>query len=320
LQIKPAAVAGSGSILTLPGGTTDFSSTGGTSQVVRQSTAGGALTVSQLAASDLSNGTTGSTSVVLSNTPTLTTPVLGAATGTSLALGTTLTSGQVLTVSGNTATSGYLYSGATSAPTNTTAGDITGTRLILGNVSTSSAFSLFRVSGSVAGTGAAPNTTAYAMYFDAAFTSATNYGWGIASYPQVPATGALTSLADFYAIGSTVTAGGSITTLMGFYVSTSLTSGTNNYGFRCQLAASGTARYCNYSDGTALNLFAGNTRIGGTTSPSYALDVTGDTNTSGVFRSGGTAGLTATKTVRDSAGTGTCTLIFTGGILTGGTC
>lgn len=33
-----------------------------------------------------------------------------------------------------------------------------------------------------------------------------------------------------------------------------------------------------------------------------------------------TAGLSATKTVRDSAGTGTCTLIFTSGVLTGGTC
>ena len=34
----------------------------------------------------------------------------------------------------------------------------------------------------------------------------------------------------------------------------------------------------------------------------------------------GSAGITSTKTVRDSAGTGTCTLIFSGGILTGGTC
>lgn len=34
----------------------------------------------------------------------------------------------------------------------------------------------------------------------------------------------------------------------------------------------------------------------------------------------GNAGITATKTVRDSAGTGNCTLVFTGGILTGGSC
>ena len=34
----------------------------------------------------------------------------------------------------------------------------------------------------------------------------------------------------------------------------------------------------------------------------------------------GSTGVSATKTVRDSAGTGTCTLIFSAGILTGGTC
>jgi hypothetical protein len=34
----------------------------------------------------------------------------------------------------------------------------------------------------------------------------------------------------------------------------------------------------------------------------------------------GSAGITSTKTVWDSAGTGNCTLIFSGGILTGGTC
>lgn len=38
------------------------------------------------------------------------------------------------------------------------------------------------------------------------------------------------------------------------------------------------------------------------------------------FSANGTAGLSVTKTVRDSAGTGTCTLIFTMGLLTGGTC
>lgn len=38
------------------------------------------------------------------------------------------------------------------------------------------------------------------------------------------------------------------------------------------------------------------------------------------FTAGGNAGLSVTKTVRDSAGLGTCTLVFTGGLLTGGTC
>jgi len=55
------------------GGTgANLSATGGTSQVLRQSSVGGNITVSQLAASDLSNGTTGSGAVVLASAPTFT--------------------------------------------------------------------------------------------------------------------------------------------------------------------------------------------------------------------------------------------------------
>lgn len=86
LTVKAAAIAGANT-LTLPAGTTDFSATGGTSQVVKQATAGGAFTVAQLAASDLSNGTTGSGAAVLANTPTLITPVLGVAAASSINFG-----------------------------------------------------------------------------------------------------------------------------------------------------------------------------------------------------------------------------------------
>jgi len=77
--VKPAATAGT-TTLTLPAGTTDFSATGGTSQVVRQSSVGAALTVSQLAASDLSNTTTGTGKVVLDSGPTFSGDVNVAAT------------------------------------------------------------------------------------------------------------------------------------------------------------------------------------------------------------------------------------------------
>ena len=53
LTIKPPAAAGSNT-LTLPAGTTNFSSTGGTSQVVKQTSAGAAFTVGQLAYADIS--------------------------------------------------------------------------------------------------------------------------------------------------------------------------------------------------------------------------------------------------------------------------
>jgi hypothetical protein len=54
ITLNAAAVAGSNT-LTLPAGTTDFSATGGASQVVQQTSSGGALTVGRLACADLSN-------------------------------------------------------------------------------------------------------------------------------------------------------------------------------------------------------------------------------------------------------------------------
>lgn len=68
------------------GGTNaDLSATGGTSQVLKQVSAGAAITVGQLAASDLSNGTTGTGAVVLSGSPTITTAALGSSTATTQA-------------------------------------------------------------------------------------------------------------------------------------------------------------------------------------------------------------------------------------------
>jgi hypothetical protein len=63
------------------GGTNaDLSATGGTSQVLKQTSVGGPVTVGQLALSDLSTGTTGTGLIVLNNTPTLITPLLGTPT------------------------------------------------------------------------------------------------------------------------------------------------------------------------------------------------------------------------------------------------
>lgn len=143
----------------------------------------------------------------------------------------------------------------------------------------------------------------------------------------------------YSAVQTYLGSGSTITNQNGFFASAALTGATNNYAFysdnaaavgagkthfdfyaNSNVATGGGTTWGFYENGTANNAFRGNSRFGGITAPTYAVDVTGDTNTSGVFRVGGTAGLTATKTVRDSAGTGTCTLIFTGGILTGGTC
>lgn len=66
LTLKAAAIAAAG-VITFPAGTTDFSATGGTSQVVQQASAGAPFTVGQLAASDLSNGVSGAGAVLLAS-------------------------------------------------------------------------------------------------------------------------------------------------------------------------------------------------------------------------------------------------------------
>ena len=76
ITVNAAATAGSNTI-TLPAGTTDFSATGGTSQVIKQTSVGGAFTVAQLACGDLSNA--GSACQVATGTSGATVPLLNAA-------------------------------------------------------------------------------------------------------------------------------------------------------------------------------------------------------------------------------------------------
>lgn len=67
------------------GGTNaDLSASGGASQVLMQTSSGGNISVAQLAASNLSNGTTGTGAVVLETSPTFVTPILGTPTSGTL--------------------------------------------------------------------------------------------------------------------------------------------------------------------------------------------------------------------------------------------
>lgn len=77
-----------------------------------------------IAAADLSNGVTGSGAVVLANTPSLTTPAIGAATGTSLTLGTNMLRTGASTSVGTSATTIYTaFSGSVYASFVMVAGD-----------------------------------------------------------------------------------------------------------------------------------------------------------------------------------------------------
>jgi hypothetical protein len=81
------------------------------------------------------------------------------------------------------------------------------------------------------------------------------------SNPLVGAGAALTSLNHFIAAPSTFT--GTVTSQYGFNADSTLVGATNNYGFYGNIA-SGTGRYNFYAAGTAANVFAGTTSIGGT--------------------------------------------------------
>ena len=98
-----------------------------------------------------------------------------------------------------------------------------------------------------------------------------------------------------------VTANGTATEVIGAEISASVTafgtgSAINAYGLKIASTAGATNNWSIYSLGGAM-AHAGNARFGSLTAPAYPLDVTGDINCSGVYRSGGTSGLTGTTTI-----------------------
>jgi hypothetical protein len=91
------------------------------------------------------------------------------------------------------------------------------------------------------------------------------------SYPTTQATAfTCAELRHFYAWGRTFGAGSTVTNQYGFFVASSTTSATNNYGFHGNLAAA-TGRWNLYMSGTAANYFGGDMQFnktvtaGGTT-------------------------------------------------------
>lgn len=93
------------------------------------------------------------------------------------------------------------------------------------------------------------STTSTTVYFDSVGTTQA------ASFN-------LASLIHFRALQSTIGAGSTVTSQFGYLVDASLTGATNNYGFFSDIA-SGTGRWNFYANGTAKNIFAGQTSIGG---------------------------------------------------------
>lgn len=113
-----------------------------------------------------------------------------------------------------------------------------------------------------------PDVTTHAQMFRTNSLTAANAG--------TPYT--VGTLSHYLAQQGTVHADSSITTQIGFSATSSLTSGTNVYGFYGNVTAA-TGRWNFFAGGTAQNHFAGNTAIG-TTSISARLTVRGEGTTS----------------------------------------
>ena len=98
------------------------------------------------------------------------------------------------------------------------------------------------------GTAPSTSTTEFSSYLSAPSTTAAAY--------------TITTLNHFIASFATLGATSAITNQFGHVAASTLTNATNNYGFYGNIA-SGTGRFNFYANGTAANVFAGTTSLGG---------------------------------------------------------
>ena len=91
------------------------------------------------------------------------------------------------------------------------------------------------------------------------------------------------------------------------------TAGFNPGGLEMYYATGGSTTLGAYMDNTGAFTFSGSVN-------SAELTANGAVRSNTGFNANGSPGLSVTKTVRNAEGTGTCTLIFTSGLLTAGTC
>ncbi|MDE2096505.1 MAG: hypothetical protein KGL39_04605 [Patescibacteria group bacterium] len=312
----------------------------------------------QIAAADLSNGTTGSGNIVLANTPTLITPVIGAATGTSLSL------------SSNILSAGYANFGSQSAPTNTTAGDLTAIRLsVNGGGAFNGTNGLFgQFGGSITATSGFPNgflfqptfapaSASSATVTGIALTPTINTSQNLSStginattiYNNIVNSGTIAGVVGFNTTGLVAGSGaaslGNVTSVTGLGVAAVSSTGnsltatiSSTYGIKVQdnvnsgsgpltitaeagLAVAALSTGTHHTDGLfGSTSISTSANYGIYEASSYLNQFVGNVRTNGVFDVNGTDGLASkTCTINTANVTTGITLTITGGIITGTT-
>ena len=149
-----------------------------------------------------------------------------------------------------------------------------------------------RIGGSLTGA-----ITAYGLASDVSIASdVTSTALGVHTNMGTDATSfTLANLRHYSARQATIGAGSTVTNQYGYYVDSTLTGATNNYGFYSNIA-SGTGRWNFYANGTADNYFAGQVQLSAGTAAAPALSTTGDTNTGIFFPAADTVAISAAGT------------------------
>ena len=231
---------------------------------------------------------TGSGSLVFATSPTLVTPNIGAATGTSLDVTTVDTTNiEVTNIKAKDGTASMTIADSTGVATINSAvlttadingGTIDGTT-IGATSSTTGKFnfnSTNPVAVQVTGVDLGPSGTLFRITYEDTVTLASTVSSTHVSYNANPTVPASATLGDYYAYltyGVAKGAGATVSNQYGFIVS-NLTEAANNYAFYANLGASGTSRYNFYAAGTAPNYFGGNTIVSVTDNTNAALRVT----------------------------------------------
>ena len=221
---------------------------------------------------------TGTGALVFATSPTLVTPIIGSATGTSLALsGVYSTGNSILSVASTLTNNASSVIGLSIGPT------------ITGGATTNT---IFGVANSCVYNPSVAITTAYHSLNQVQINSGASYTTIFNEYNRIDllagAVGGVISSYHGHMVGSPIFNGAAttdITNFFGYHIQNPVNGSgvviSNVYGIYADINTGTGNRWNVFANGSANNAFVGRVRIGSTIAPNEALDVTGDVSVSG---------------------------------------